>query len=49
MARQHAHAMLAPEIRGALANLVERERELAAPEDVDRQDQAMLVVSKESP
>ena len=48
MARHHAQAMLAPEIRDALANLVERERDLAAllKTWID-EDQAMLVVSKE--
>jgi hypothetical protein len=50
MARHHAQAMLAPEIRGALANLVERERDLAALlKTCVEEDQAMLVVSKESP
>jgi hypothetical protein len=50
MARHHAHAMLAPEIRGALANLVQCERDLAAVlETWSEKDQAMLVVSKESP
>ena len=50
MARHHAQAMLAPEIRGALANLVERERELAALlKTWIEEDEAMLVVSKESP
>jgi hypothetical protein len=50
MARHHAHAMLAPEIRGALANLVQCERDLAAVlETWSEEDQAMLVVSKESP
>jgi hypothetical protein len=48
MARHHAQAMLAPEIRGTLANLVERERELAALlKTWIEEDQAMLVVSKE--
>ena len=48
MARHHAQAMLAPEIRDALANLVERERDLAAllRTWID-EDQAMLVVLKE--
>ena len=50
MARHHAQAMIAPEIRGTLANLVERERELAALLTTwIEEDQAMLVVSKESP
>jgi len=50
MARHHAHAMLAPEIRGALANLVQCERDLEAVlETWSEEDQAMLVVSKESP
>ena len=49
MARHHAQAMLAPEIRGALVNLVERERELAALLNTwIEEDQAMLAVSKES-
>src|SRR5688572_2845870 len=49
MARHHAQAMLAPEIRGALAHLVERERDLAALlKTWVEEDQAMLVVSKES-
>jgi hypothetical protein len=50
MARHHAQAMLAPEIHGALVNLVERERDLAALlKTWVEEDQAMLVVSKESP
>ena len=50
MARHHAQAMLAPEIRGALANLVERERDLAALlQTWVQEDQAMLVVSNEAP
>ena len=50
MARHHAHAMIAPEIRGAVATLVERERDVAATlETWIEEDQAMLVVSKESP
>ncbi len=50
MARHHAQAMLAPEVRGALVNLVERERDLAALlKTWVEEDQAMLVVSKESP
>ena len=50
MARHHPQAMLAPEIREALVNLVERERELAALlKTWVEEDQAMLVVSKESP
>ena len=49
MARHHAQPMLAPEIRGTLANLVERERELAALLTTwIEEDQAMLVVSKGS-
>jgi hypothetical protein len=49
MARHHAHAMVAPEIRETLANLVERERELAALlKTWIEEDQAMLVVSNES-
>ena len=49
MARHHAHAMVAPEVRGTLANLVERERELAALLNTwIEEDQAMLVVSKQS-
>jgi hypothetical protein len=49
MARHHAHAMVAAEIRGTLANLVERERELAALLNTwIEEDQAMLVVSKQS-
>jgi hypothetical protein len=50
MARHHAQAMLAPETRGALGNLVERERDLAALlKTWVEEDQAMLAVSKESP
>ena len=50
MARHHAQAMLAPEIRGALARLVERERDLAALlKTWLEEDQAMLALSKESP
>ena len=50
MARHHAQAMLAPQSRGALANLVDRERELAALlKTWVEEDQAMLVVAKESP
>jgi|SRR6186997_82473 hypothetical protein len=49
-ARHHAQPMLAQEIRDTLANLVERERELAALlETWIEEDQAMLLVSKESP
>ena len=49
MARHHAQPMLAPEIRGTLANLVERERELAALLTTwIEEDQTMLVVSKQS-
>src|SRR4026209_1709100 len=50
MARHHAQPMLAEDIRGTLANLVERERELAALlKTWIEEDQAMLLVSKESP
>ena len=50
MARHHADALVAPEIREAVANLVERERDVAALlETWIKEDQAMLVVSKESP
>ena len=50
MARHHAQNMLGPEVRGTLANLVERERELAALlKTWIEEDQAMLVVAKESP
>jgi hypothetical protein len=49
MAHHRADAMLAPQIRGALANLVERERDLAALlQTWVEEDQAMLVVAKES-
>jgi hypothetical protein len=49
MARHHAQPMLAEEIRGTLANLVERERELAALlKTWIEEDQAMLLVSQES-
>ena len=49
MARHHAQAMLGPETRATLANLVERERELAALlKTWIEEDQAMLVVSKDS-
>jgi hypothetical protein len=49
MARHDAQAMLAPQIREALAILVDRERELAALlKTWVEQDQAMLVASKES-
>jgi hypothetical protein len=42
--------MVAPEIRGALANLVQCERNLAALlKTWSEEDQAMLVVSKGSP
>jgi hypothetical protein len=49
MARHHAHAMIAPESRRALATFVERERDIAAllKTWID-QDEEMLVVSKES-
>ena len=50
MARHHADAMVAPDIREAFANLVERERDVAALlETWIEEDQAMLAVSKESP
>ena len=50
MARHHADAMGAPDIREAFANLVERERDVAAIlETWIEEDQAMLAVSKESP
>lgn len=50
MARHHAHAMVAPEIHEAVANLVKRERDVAALlETWIEEDQAMLAVSKESP
>ena len=50
MARHHAQAMVAPEIRGTLANLVERERDVAALlESWIDEDQAMLALSQESP
>jgi hypothetical protein len=50
MAQHHVEAMHAPEIRRALANLVERERDIAALlKTWIEEDQAMLVVSKESP
>jgi hypothetical protein len=48
MARHHEQAMLAPEIRHALANLVERERDLSTLlQALVEEDQAMLVASKE--
>ena len=50
MARHHAHAMVEPEIRKAVANLVRGERDLAALlETWIEEDQAMLVVSNDSP
>ena len=50
MARHHAQAMVAPDIRGALATLVERERDLATLlKTFVEQDQTMLVASQESP
>ena len=50
MARHHADAMVAPDIRETVANLVERERDVAAIlETWIEEDQAMLAVSKESP
>jgi hypothetical protein len=49
MARHREDAMLAPQIRGAFANLVERERDLSALlQALVEEDQAMLVVPKES-
>ena len=49
IARHHAQAMLAPDIRGALVNLVEREGDLAELlKTWVEEDQAMLVVSTES-
>jgi hypothetical protein len=49
MARHHAQALVAPEIRGAFARLVERERDLAALlKTWVEEDQAMLATSKES-
>jgi hypothetical protein len=48
MGRHHAQNMLAPEIRGALAKLLQCERDLAALLHTwIEEDQAMLVVSKE--
>jgi hypothetical protein len=50
MARHDPEAMLAPEIRGALINLVQCERGLAALlKTWIEEDQAMLVALKESP
>ena len=50
MARHDADAMVESDIRDALANLVERERDVAAIlETWIAEDQAMLAVSKESP
>jgi hypothetical protein len=50
MARHHADAMVAPEIREALASLVQCERDVAAiVEAWIEEDQAMLAMSKESP
>ena len=50
MARHHADIMVALDIREAGANLVERERDVAAIlETWIEEDQAMLAVSKESP
>src|SRR5687768_6834186 len=49
MARHHAAALVAPDIREALANLVERERDVAAILEMwIEEDQAMLAVAKES-
>jgi hypothetical protein len=50
MARHYADAMVAPDILEAGANLVERERDVAAIlEAWIEEDQAMLAVSKEAP
>ena len=50
MARHHADAMVAPEMREAVATLLERERDVAALLEMwIEEDQAMLVASKESP
>ena len=50
MARHHAHAMVAPDLREASANLLERECDVAAIIGTwIEEDQAMLAVSKESP
>ena len=50
MARHHAEAMVAPEMREAVANLVERERDVAALLEMwIEEDQAMFVLSKQSP
>lgn len=50
MARHRADAMVAPDIRDAVANLVDRERDVSAIlETWIEQDDAMLVMSKESP
>jgi hypothetical protein len=50
MARHRADALLGPEFRAAVANLVLRERDVAALlETWIEEDQAMLVSSKESP
>ena len=49
MARHHAHAMIEPEMHGAVATLVKRERDLAALlESWIEADQAMLAVSRDS-
>ena len=49
MARHHAEAMLGPQNRTALANLVERERVLAAFLNMwFEQDQALLAAAMES-
>jgi hypothetical protein len=49
MARHHAHAVVAPEFRRAVATLVERERDVAAllKNWID-EDEAMLVAPKTS-
>jgi hypothetical protein len=50
MARHEADAMVASDIREAGANLLERERDVAAIlETWIEEDQAMLAVAKESP
>jgi hypothetical protein len=48
MARHHAHLLVAPETRRALATFIERERDIAAllKTWID-QDEAMLFVAKE--
>jgi hypothetical protein len=47
MARHREDARLAPQIRGALANLVERERDLGVLlQTLAEEDQAMLAASR---